>query len=1117
MAVLRAFSAAPDMRHMPNVACAGSTATQANIQYPNFICLLTSRQANISGANVVQKQYPLPLPAGGNSIQHHASSSSSSSSSLTAPRMLRPTYRYKPIDLDKTAIRLLHLLPGHYDCPVYCEIQDVLLGSQGVPYHALSYTWGPNTFHESIHVVDPLDATIQVIHVTKSLFSALRHLRHPVQSMWLWADGVCIDQNNPKERAHQVSQMKQVYSEAERVVIWLGDFASVDPDDTTPSDVDVLMRYARRLDQKVVSGHTPPLEPTSWQDQLLREGANAWSVAKMTSAMHTLLRNPWFRRVWIIQEVVSARSAVVVCGVDGYANSIPTRTFALLPSLLGIKPDIQSQSILDVMPLLGRKRSGDWIHGVNLQTLLVKFQNSQCSEPRDFIFALLGMAADGRNIAPNYEIREEAVFANVLSYFIFGKQVDPTECPLPNNKDMLIEALTNPFGLRIHVLMWALTYGHRATAMRILDLEDEHVDTERSVEASPPISLSNTITATIRPASKAAAKPIKLPPMEKKSWSAALHLATARGGIHLVRRILARPNVNINAKNGAGDSPLSIAVIRRDTDMVRFLLALNKGKGIDVNTTNKEKETPLYIIVSRRDIMMARVLLTHKDVKINYGDTGCDPLARAVAGGDWAMAQLLLQYGADLYPRHAAKPSPLMTAVSSNNATAVRVLLRHSRAGPPVPSNDGGDLRAEVLAAAIRLGNEEIARLLLTHRNAPDLATSDATKLWIQANSEGHERIADLLVEYNYSVDMSGRQGTEALMDAVKLGQLTTVDRLLELEADVNQEILDSMPNIPTPLIRAIASHNVDMARKLIECGADVKYEPRRFCYDFYPLCYAAQRGSLEILDLLLQYEHGDIHAVGALALHESVSRGYKRIFERLWEHQPLDVDVNRNYYGEGPLLTVAAGRGRLSIAKTIVAGARGTVDLNRADLAGNYTPLKQAARAGQTAFAEWLLQIGGNDIDLEFGQDRKGGTALWIAGETLSYEIAAMLLQRGAKPDVECYGSTDDHGPAYLATPLWRAAYKGSARMAAVLLAGGASIHGKGRAERQSLHNPAVSRPHSPLTQAAYRGHAEIVRLLVQHGADPAEVDDEIDDAELGRKLRGFIRKAVEDETVLS
>lgn len=60
--------------------------------------------------------------------------------------------------------------------------------------------------------------------------------------------------------------MRQVYSGAERVVIWLGDFASDDPDDTTASDIDVLMRYARRLDKKVVSGQVPSLGSKSWED-----------------------------------------------------------------------------------------------------------------------------------------------------------------------------------------------------------------------------------------------------------------------------------------------------------------------------------------------------------------------------------------------------------------------------------------------------------------------------------------------------------------------------------------------------------------------------------------------------------------------------------------------------------------------------------------------------------------------------------------------------------------------------------------------------------------------------------------------------------------------------------
>lgn len=302
--------------------------------------------------------------------------------------MAHPTLEYKPIGLDRSAIRLVHIHGGHYESPIYCEIEEVLLGDEGVPYHALSYTWGPNTFEESINVVDPVDGTVKLLHVTKSLHSALKHLRDPEQERWLWADGVCIDQANLKERAHQVGEMRQVYSEAERVMIWLGDFASDDSGGTTAYDIHMLTQYALWVDKQVINRKTLPSGTELLEEWLCRERRDAFTVDKITQAMQALLQNRWLNRVWVIQEVVSARSAVVVCGDHGTTNSISTRTFALLPYLLGLTPSIQSQSILDVMPLLKGRRTGDWVRHANLQTLLVKFQDSQCSEARDFIYAL---------------------------------------------------------------------------------------------------------------------------------------------------------------------------------------------------------------------------------------------------------------------------------------------------------------------------------------------------------------------------------------------------------------------------------------------------------------------------------------------------------------------------------------------------------------------------------------------------------------------------------------------------------------------------------------------------------------------------------------------------------
>jgi hypothetical protein len=39
----------------------------------------------------------------------------------------------------------------------------------------------------------------------------------------MWIDAICIDQSNLKERSFQVKQMRKIYHQAIRTVIWLGD------------------------------------------------------------------------------------------------------------------------------------------------------------------------------------------------------------------------------------------------------------------------------------------------------------------------------------------------------------------------------------------------------------------------------------------------------------------------------------------------------------------------------------------------------------------------------------------------------------------------------------------------------------------------------------------------------------------------------------------------------------------------------------------------------------------------------------------------------------------------------------------------------------------------------
>lgn len=59
------------------------------------------------------------------------------------------------------------------------------------------------------------------ITVTRSLLDALRTFRRPDRLRILWADAICINQQDLEERSQQVQFMTRVFSEAKRVLIWL--------------------------------------------------------------------------------------------------------------------------------------------------------------------------------------------------------------------------------------------------------------------------------------------------------------------------------------------------------------------------------------------------------------------------------------------------------------------------------------------------------------------------------------------------------------------------------------------------------------------------------------------------------------------------------------------------------------------------------------------------------------------------------------------------------------------------------------------------------------------------------------------------------------------------------
>jgi hypothetical protein len=180
------------------------------------------------------------------------------------------SYRYSALSPRLDEIRLLRLLPhDNEEAPLQCQLFNYTVQNSGRrthPYAALSYVWGDLVNPKSISIDE------HNLSVTANLHGALSHLRHPSIERILWADAICINQQDTLEKEQQIRIMAKIYALASHVVVWLGDAAE---------NSDQALEEIRLVGS--------------------RENSFNNSSSKMTQqdAVLALLQRPWFRRIWV--------------------------------------------------------------------------------------------------------------------------------------------------------------------------------------------------------------------------------------------------------------------------------------------------------------------------------------------------------------------------------------------------------------------------------------------------------------------------------------------------------------------------------------------------------------------------------------------------------------------------------------------------------------------------------------------------------------------------------------------------------------------------------------------------------------------------------------------------
>lgn len=247
------------------------------------------------------------------------------------------------------------------------------------PYDAISYHWGASEGHGTV-TVNGTD-----LPVTRSLHTTLKYMRHASLEKIIWIDGLCINQNNLVERSHQVAEMGRIYESAQCVRIWLGE--------ATP-DVEAAMNLVSR--------------PNNWSDTDDRCIIKCIRSDRTGAiALTRLLERPYWRRMWIFQEIVLARHAVVHCGrfeapwshfLDMDKISGDQRLWAKVPMRELWVHDLR-RAFFEVAQFCIPRDEAMAIHNVLYPT-----RNLRCSDPRDKLFALMGVCEISKclEFAPNY-------------------------------------------------------------------------------------------------------------------------------------------------------------------------------------------------------------------------------------------------------------------------------------------------------------------------------------------------------------------------------------------------------------------------------------------------------------------------------------------------------------------------------------------------------------------------------------------------------------------------------------------------------------------------------------------------------------------------------------------
>jgi hypothetical protein len=290
-------------------------------------------------------------------------------------------------------VRLLRILPASSTTEIRCHLEEFSIrrrSSRSTPsYTALSYTWGSQYGTHQIYVND------HPLLVPKNLWRFLNHARDLAGDLsgWIWCDMLSINQVDLVERGNQVLLMSKIFSFAQTVVIWLG---------PAYRGSDIAMTALARL-------------PTG--EGFAKHASRIWA-SEAGHAMNDLCRRNYWRRLWIFQEVRLAHIIRLMCGGKTVSWDRFESLLQYADARSGTSRRDDSTEAVASSPAMRMMKLNLKSVDTMLWSLIQETKHLRCFDPRDKVYALLGVADKCHyNLIADYTIGMPTLLNRLLREF----------------------------------------------------------------------------------------------------------------------------------------------------------------------------------------------------------------------------------------------------------------------------------------------------------------------------------------------------------------------------------------------------------------------------------------------------------------------------------------------------------------------------------------------------------------------------------------------------------------------------------------------------------------------------------------------------------------------------